>query len=123
MPQSIQMTNQEANRRDVISVIRMVATIAVFLIHFNSVCPLPEPLRTAATYGQDGLWVYYFLSGYLAMVSYEHTGSTKEYWQKRIIRIFPLYYGWLLILFIFRSFFFSWGGVQTGLRGFAPLCF
>lgn len=82
---------------------RVIATAGVLVVHVNQRAPLPGIFGRIASFGADGLTCFYILSAFLVMHSWEGRNSTKEYWRKRVSRILPLYYFWLLILAVFRS--------------------
>lgn len=91
--------------RNMISLLRVIATLGVLLVHVNQRAPLPGILGNIASFGADGVKCYFFLTGYLVMASWHNRKSTGEYWEKRICRTFPIYYFFLLLFLIFR---FDW---------------
>lgn len=70
----------------------------VFLIHSSIFITYPWILKRFISYGQDGLLIYFILTGYLAFGSYHRSKNIKSYYKKRLIKIVPVYYFWLLIL-------------------------
>lgn len=85
-----------------ISLLRIVATLGVLLVHINQRLPLPGLLGSIAAYGADGVKCFFFLTRYLVMNSWQNRKSTKEYWRKRIARTIPIYYFFVLLLVLFR---------------------
>lgn len=79
------------HQSDTIALLRIVSAVGIFAIHTHGKLGI-EAVSKIAKYGQDGLWVFYILSGLLVMKSYAGSPSLKIYWKKRISRIVPSYY-------------------------------
>ena len=84
-----------------IAIIRIISCLGVYSIHNGIIADImPGLWQEIAGYGQDGLWMFYIISGYLAMVSYSkynNNGGAKRYYIGRIFRIVPLAWVCLLI--------------------------
>lgn len=92
------------HQSDTIALLRIVSAVGIFAIHTHGKLGI-EAVSKIAKYGQDGLWVFYILSGLLVMKSYAESPSLKIYWKKRISRIVPSYYFLLALIIIFK---FEW---------------
>jgi peptidoglycan/LPS O-acetylase OafA/YrhL len=53
-----------------------------------------------ADLGRTGVYVFFVISGYCVAVSFSNSKSYTEYLMKRLARIVPLYYFWLLVGFM-----------------------
>jgi peptidoglycan/LPS O-acetylase OafA/YrhL len=87
--------------------LRGLAIIMVLFVHFIGDCQ-PESafeqiLIKGSNYGVWGVDLFFVLSGYLITgILYDSKGSThyyRNFYVRRILRIFPLYYGVLFLLF------------------------
>jgi len=89
------------NRVDRIDGLRALAVSGVLFLHAQmlSATPLLAPL---AHYGQLGVQLFFFLSGYIIYMAWERggTGAGGFYWN-RVARIAPLYYLMLVLTYIF----------------------
>jgi peptidoglycan/LPS O-acetylase OafA/YrhL len=95
-------TTQEIRNNNNFNLIRLVASILVFIhhiypIYFNSSVPF-DPIRFlfGNSMGSFAVYVFFFISGYLILQSYEHNSKWK-YILARIIRIMPAF---IVILFV-----------------------
>ena len=95
---------------DVLNVLRVIATLCVFLLHGNSYIPdIYEP-RTPLTFivtfpAWAGVWIFLFLSGYLFGFGaergrYPFSDSLKikdvlKFYLHRFLRIAPIYYTYI----------------------------
>lgn len=104
----MRMTDKQKER---IAVIRIIACAAVFLIHYgqHNGEVIPQWFHEIINYGQDGLWIFYILSGMLAFYSYslKKSGGVKQYYIGRILRICPAAYFWLLIIYIIYAVIYA----------------
>lgn len=75
---------------DTIALIRIMATMGVLAVHLNQRVELPGIFGQVASCGADGVKVYFLLTGYLVMHSWQSRKSTKDYWRKRLGRTLPL---------------------------------
>src|SRR5467141_1688790 len=104
-------TPQEARQRDghvpALDGLRGLAIIMVLFVHFVGACQ-PESaferiLIKGSNYGVWGVDLFFVLSGYLITgILYDSKGSAhyyRNFYVRRILRIFPLYYGVLFLLF------------------------
>jgi peptidoglycan/LPS O-acetylase OafA/YrhL len=89
------------NRVDRIDGLRALAVSGVLFLHAQMLTPTPlfAPL---AHYGQLGVQLFFFLSGYIIYMAWERggTGVGGFYWN-RIARVAPLYYLMLALTYIF----------------------
>lgn len=93
--------NQE-NRNISFDILRITAAIFVLIVHMEAWNGYPKNVGN----GYFGVWLFFILSGYLIFESldkYEQLNwdSTMDYYKKRIIRIIPLYYSILIIIWIY----------------------
>lgn len=89
--------------------LRGIAILLVLGLHlFQSGAPLTNyfvaKLSTIASIGQSGVDLFFVLSGFLItrilLSSKGQNGYFFKFYTRRILRIFPLYYGFLLVYFI-----------------------
>ena len=87
--------------------VRGLAIGLVLLVHFIGDMPatngFEKLLMHAATYGSFGVDLFFVLSGFLITGilydSKQSTGFFKNFYMRRTLRIFPLYYGVLAVIF------------------------
>lgn len=91
---------------------RALAVSGVLLIHAQMLTPTPL-LAPLAHYGQLGVQLFFFLSGYIISMAWDRagTGTAGFYWN-RLARIAPLYY-----LMLVLSYIFGWSMSPTELNG------
>lgn len=90
------MEAQSVNRNTNLDIIRILAAFMVLAVHVG----YEFPWITQYTWtGYYGVTLFFSMSGYLSMVSLEHNGIA-SYYRKRILRIVPLYWSVLTIIFI-----------------------
>ena len=98
----MQSTYVERNTRlDRIDGLRALAVAGVLLIHAQMLTPTPL-LAPLGHYGQLGVQLFFFLSGYIINMAWDRggTGTAGFYWN-RVARIAPLYYLMLVLSYIF----------------------
>ena len=93
---------QTHNRLDRIDGLRALAVSGVLLIHAQMLAPTPV-IGALGHYGQLGVQLFFFLSGYIINMAWDRGGTTTAgfYWN-RVARIAPLYYLMLVASYIFR---------------------
>ena len=98
--------------RPELDVLRFVAFLSVFTVHAFLVSPGTIPgQRILAPIGAYGLCLFFFLSSYLITElltrESESTGTVhvKAFYLRRILRIWPLYFGFLLCAKVFGHFY------------------
>ena len=89
-------------RLDRIDGLRALAVAGVLLIHAQMLTPTPL-LAPLGHYGQLGVQLFFFLSGYIINMAWDRggTGTAGFYWN-RVARIAPLYYLMLVLSYIFQ---------------------
>jgi len=101
--------------------LRGLAIIMVLFVHFvgdaQPYTAFERVLMKASNYGMWGVDLFFVLSGYLITgILYDSKGSAhyfRNFYMRRVLRIFPLYYGVLFLLFFVLPLFPSL--VPTGL--------
>lgn len=80
-------------------IIRIMAAVLVFTVHLGQNTGYPSN----AVNGFYGVWMFFILSGYLIFASLDKADgqSLKKYYLKRIIRIVPLYYAVLILIYLY----------------------
>ena len=82
--------------------LRGLAIIMVMLLHYSPF--LPHFLRPLLNQGGSGVDLFFFLSGFLITgILYDAKGQShyfRNFYARRTLRIFPLYYGFLSVLLI-----------------------
>src|SRR5438045_2849128 len=88
--------------------VRGLAILGVMALHFvGTIAPtnvLERALAKAAGYGVWGVDLFFVLSGFLITgILYDSKASSRylrDFYMRRALRIFPLYYGVLFVLFV-----------------------
>jgi peptidoglycan/LPS O-acetylase OafA/YrhL len=90
--------------------IRGLAVLAVMISHFHGLQKFKDLMWTDRIYGSivDGGWIgvdlFFVLSGFLITgILYDSKGGTRyfrSFYMRRVLRIFPLYYGFLFVVFV-----------------------
>ncbi|HYK09553.1 MAG TPA: acyltransferase [Gemmatimonadales bacterium] len=90
--------------------LRGIAILLVFLTHFVALylspagSPVDAVVRWVARFGWTGVDLFFVLSGFLITGILLDTRHQPHYWRnyaaRRILRIFPLYYGVLVLAFL-----------------------
>jgi peptidoglycan/LPS O-acetylase OafA/YrhL len=90
--------------------VRGVAVLLVVFYHFATsleVLGLTSPVLTAFHFGWCGVDVFFALSGFLItgilLDTKEAPHYFKSFYARRILRIFPLYYGAIIVVFALRA--------------------
>jgi peptidoglycan/LPS O-acetylase OafA/YrhL len=84
--------------------LRGTAILAVLLCHYSSLLPQSSPLPGILTFGWTGVDLFFVLSGFLITGILLDTKNSPHYFRnfyaRRILRIFPLYFGFLTIILL-----------------------
>lgn len=113
------MIKEKQTRNNTIDIMRGIAIIMVFLVHYGQT--FGNPLFTR--FGQMGCQMFFFISGYTCSHSLEKSKSIGVFYKKRYLSIAPGFYTALIIIFainvlsksIFNSSFV--GGGNTEILG------
>ncbi|MGN6180540.1 MAG: acyltransferase family protein [Mucilaginibacter sp.] len=93
--------NNNNSRNYLIDLLRFIAALMVVLFHLNQyVQPLNNWYRNSAKYGWLGVPVFFVISGFCIMLSAENTRNAGLFLKKRFFRIYPPYWGSLLIVLL-----------------------
>ena len=102
-------SEQESRRQPGLDGLRGIAILMVMLFHFTLMPPVAtwdKPLYTFARYGWAGVDLFFVLSGFLITSILLDAKGRKQYFKnfyaRRMLRVFPLYYAFvagLLILY------------------------
>lgn len=109
---------------DALSLWRVIGCCGIFLVHLGQQMQFSGFLRTITDLGQNGIYVFFAISGYLGFATYKKEEKATTYWMKRAIKILPLYY--LVILYYFITDTFIHYNVpvdETGLYWFRYIFF
>lgn len=92
------MHENKTINRPVFDILRVVAAVMVFVIHFAGYRNLPKPqfVFNLFRHFSYGVCLFFTMSGYLIMQSLENSRNLKEYFIKRVSRIIPAYYAILI---------------------------
>lgn len=80
-----------------IDIVRILAAFMVLMVHVGYMLGWPAKYTWTGYYGVP---LFFVLSGYLSMFSMDRCKSVKEYYKKRFLRIVPLYWAILTILYV-----------------------
>lgn len=96
---------ENQSRSFYIQLLRSIACIGVYLVHLGIALHLQGPIRAITDYGRYGVYLFFIISGYLAMQSTDlREGRIRSYFLKRAFSILPIYYAVILInLFLFSG--------------------
>ena len=94
---SSQYINQDNHNLNM-DLLRVMATGMVLLCHLGGL------LHINTNVGSTGVELFFVLSGYLIFESLERTNSIPKYYKKRFIRIIPIYYLALIVIWIWDLF-------------------
>lgn len=84
-----------------VQILRILACLGVFSVHFGQRVDLSGGLRILTDFGQYGVQFFFIISGFLAAKGFASRKiSTVEYYKKRAIHILPLYYFSILWFFV-----------------------
>jgi peptidoglycan/LPS O-acetylase OafA/YrhL len=111
-PPVIEKANGARFYRPELDVLRLVAFMSVFTVHALSLSPGTMPQQPiVAAVGAYGLCLFFLLSSYLITEllcreeSKTGTVHIKAFYLRRVLRIWPLYFGFLLFAKIFGHFY------------------
>ena len=92
------MPENKTINRPVFDMLRVLATVMVFAIHFAGFRNLPKPnfIFVLFRHLNYGVCLFFAMSGYLIMQSLENSANLKEYFIKRVSRIVPAYFAILI---------------------------
>ena len=87
---------------DFVTGMRAIAALMVVVIHtggagLRSLGPIGNAI---ADLGPSGVIVFFVISGFSVASSYELSGSFAQYLTRRLLRILPLFYFWLLFMWV-----------------------
>ncbi len=91
-------------RNDWIDLLRAVSALAVVLFHFNRMPVMVPPDWLARTWhavwihGHWGVGVFFALSGYCLIPGWIRSPGSRDFFQRRVVRIFPSYWCSLLLV-------------------------
>lgn len=77
-----------------LDILRIIAALMVLSVHAGQIAGFSFDV------GARGVELFFILSGYLALVSLEKNPSATSYYKKRVVRIVPLYWSCLVLLWI-----------------------
>jgi peptidoglycan/LPS O-acetylase OafA/YrhL len=96
----------------------LVVVFHIYLAEPLPAQPIPRLLNTATRIGQTGVDLFFVLSGFLITGILYDTKSSSRYflnfYGRRTLRIFPLYYGVLLAAFVLLPRFFGYREAGEG---------
>jgi len=93
-----------------ISLLRVIATIGVFLVHFGQRMGLSGTIRKITDFGMYGVQLFFVISGFLIINSLDKCNNTKDilkFYIKKIIRLLVLYYLIVAWFFVSETFIFK----------------
>ena len=122
-----EVSNDAASRKHLPALdgVRGLAIVMVLLTHFCSVLsetsPIEWPIKQVLYRGGFGVDLFFVLSGFLITGILLDTVKSRSYFStfyiRRILRIFPLYYFFLLFLYFVRRPLVNWIGGYDPMPG------
>ena len=98
-----------------ITILRIIATFMVVMVHFGQSLPLPAVLHKFVMYGSEGVTIFFIISGYLIAASLNLNNHPVLFYKKRIVRIIPVYFGVVFVNFIAQILFCRYPSDTTHL--------
>ncbi len=92
--------------------LRIFAMLATVWVHISIYVGIPIDLKHYFGWGAYGVQIFFVLSGYLAIKTYN--GNMIDYYKKRALRILPSYYIGIILMIFIRKLF---GGVTNDIFG------
>jgi peptidoglycan/LPS O-acetylase OafA/YrhL len=86
-----------STRQNNFDLLRLIAAIAVLFSHSFPMVGETEPTIAGTTLGTTAVWVFFAISGYLIVGSWDHTRNVVAFLIKRALRIVPAYLVMLVI--------------------------
>lgn len=80
--------------------IRIFAMLSVLWVRLTVYINVSDSVRPFFTWGANGVYIFFAMSGFLAAKSFQNNVSTEEYYIKRGIRILPSYYVGIILMMI-----------------------
>ena len=110
-----------------LDMIRILAIFMVLSVHAGQY--VNENVKQYTGIGAKGVTLFFILSGYLAMESYQrisHNGNAIDYYKNRVKRILPQYYFILIFEYIvnlqlYHTYGYSYGEIFEPLNGICGL--
>lgn len=88
-----------------IQILRIIACIAVFSVHFGQRIGLPGVLRTITDFGANGVYLFFIICGFVTFFSIDNKKlKPGKYYFSRFIKLAPIYYTVILYNFILHTF-------------------
>jgi peptidoglycan/LPS O-acetylase OafA/YrhL len=108
--------------------VRGIAILAVIIFHavvFDARNRFELALAMAAAFGWAGVDLFFVLSGFLItgilLKAREGPGYYRTFYVRRGLRIFPLYFGYCVVLFVVLPMIYGWSSPEAGvLKAAAP---
>lgn len=90
-----------------IQVLRIVACFGVFGVHVAQRLELSEGIFKLMTFGANGVYLFFMISGFVTFVSFKKNGKVNyvKYLCGRAIKILPCYYSVILYNYVIHTFF------------------
>lgn len=105
--------------------LRGIAALFVFLFHYSYFNPgirldlavpyIGNALQFPLRFGFSGVDMFFVLSGFLLSLPFAHATLThsrhqplRQYYKRRLLRVFPAYYAQLAIILIVGAWFITW---------------
>lgn len=97
---------EESRRNHSIQLLRVVACLLVFMVHFGQRMELDGMARRITDFGSRGVQLFFLISGYLAASTFvgKQNVDVRKYYTKRAIAVLPLYYLAISYYFITENF-------------------
>jgi peptidoglycan/LPS O-acetylase OafA/YrhL len=117
-----------AGHMPVLDGVRGIAILAVIVFHavvFDAHNRFELAIAMAAAFGWAGVDLFFVLSGFLItsilLKAREGPGYYRTFYLRRALRIFPLYFGYCVVLFLVLPTIFGWSSPQgRSLTAAAP---
>lgn len=93
-------------RQNNIGALRLIFACVVMLFHLGAVTDIPDLIHLRLFNADFAVRAFFVLSGFLIVMSYEHSTNADDYFGKRIRRIYPAYAA-VVLLCAFGGYFLS----------------
>ncbi|MBQ8902264.1 MAG: acyltransferase [Bacilli bacterium] len=98
------MAETKSKRNVAIQILRIIACLMVFIVHFGQRTQILGNARLMTEFGKNGVQLFFIISGLLAAMGLQKKEKISTYYKKRAINILPLYYIVILWYFITELF-------------------
>ena len=98
------MKKKVNERNTAIQILRIIACILVFMVHFGQRLEFEDVAKQITDFGMYGVHLFFIISGFLAVKTLQKKEKVTTYYLKRVISILVLYYIVIIWYFITENY-------------------